>query len=609
MASENAPTSASFSSVVELFHHRVDSTPDADAMYGRRSGEWYTLKWREVGERARKIACGLMSLGLEKSQRVSILAVSRPEWVLADMGILAAGGATTTIYPSNTPEECAYIIENSGSVFCIAEDPDQANKLLEVREQIPDLKKIIVIEGRVQDDLVMTLDELEREGARWDEANFGAYDARGAEVSSDDLATLIYTSGTTGKPKGVMLTHDAWVYEGDAIDSMGILQPSDKHYLFLPLAHSFAKVLEIGFIRTGTPTAVDGSIDDLVPNLAVVQPTVMAAVPRIFEKVYNKIVSGAKESGGLKLRIFNWSLDVGRQVSQARQQGKEPVGLLAIKNRVAERLVFNKLQQIFGGRIKYFISGGAPLSREIAEFMHAAGILVLEGYGLTESSAASFVNRPEKFRFGTVGLPVPGTELQLADDGEILIRGRGVMQGYYNLPEATAETLSEDGWLHTGDIGVVEDGFLKITDRKKDIIVTAGGKNIAPQNIENLLKTHSQYISQVVMHGDKRNFCVALVTINEDTVGKWAEDQGIAFSDYADLAGKPQVHELIWKDVEAVNKELARYETIKKIQILDHDFSIESGELTPKMSIKRRVVERNYQDILDSFYTGTIEKM
>ncbi len=608
MLDEKTPTSSSFRSVVELFHHRVDSTPDADAMYGRRGETWYTWKWREVGQRARRLACGLRSLGVERGQRCAILAKTRPEWVLADMAILAAGGATTTIYPSNLPEECAYILENSGSIICFAENPEQAEKLLSVREGLPRLQKIILLEGRSGEALCMSLEELEALGAAWDAENPGAYEAGAEAVGPEDLATLIYTSGTTGKPKGVMLTHDAWVYEGEAIDTMGLLQPSDKHYLFLPLAHSFAKVLEIAFIRIGVPTAVDGDIDQLVPNLAAVQPTVMAAVPRIFEKVYNKVVSGAREAGGLRYRIFRWAVQVGAEVSALRQRGREPVGPLAIKARIADRLVFSKLQRTFGGRIKFFISGGAPLSREIAEFLHAAGILVLEGYGLTESSAASFVNRPDDYRFGTVGKPVPGTEVAIAEDGEILIRGRGVMRGYYRLPEATAETLGEDGWLHTGDIGLIDDrGFLKITDRKKDIIVTAGGKNIAPQKIENLLKVHCEYIAQVVVHGDKRNFCSALITIDEETTGRWARERGIDYGDYAELAGRPEVHELIWEAVQEVNRELASYETIKKIAILDRDFSIESGELTPKMSVKRRVVERNYAEILDGFYSGTIE--
>jgi len=599
-----------FESVVDMFHYRVEQSPNADAMYGRRDGSWYTLKWNEVGASARRIACGLLSLGLKRQQRCAILSMTRPEWVTIDMGILAAGGATTTIYPSNTPAESAYIIKDSEAVIAFAENPEQAAKLVEVRSEVPTLRQVVLIDGEPVggDGWVITLAELERRGKAFDGENPGRYEAVSGEVSSGDLATLIYTSGTTGQPKGVMLTHDNWVFEAEAIDKIKVLSPEDKHFLFLPLAHSFAKVLEVAAIGIGVPTAIDGSIDDLVENLGATKPTVMAAVPRVFEKVYNKVVSGAREAGGLKYKIFLWALGVGRKVSRLRQRGEDAGGLLKFQHGIADKLVFSKLKARFGGRIRYFVSGGAPLSREIAEFFHAADVLVLEGYGLTESSAASFVNQPERYRFGTVGLPVPGCGVEIAEDGEILISGRGVMKGYYNRPEDTAESLDPQGRLHTGDVGFVdEDGYLKITDRKKDIIVTAGGKNVAPQNVENMLKASSRYVSQVVMLGDQRPYCIALVTINEETVGKWAEEQGIVYSDYADLAGKPQVEQLIWADVQAINSRLASYETIKKIALLPADFSQETGELTPKMSIKRKVVERRNAALLESMYGSTVE--
>ena len=600
-----------YNSVVDIFHHRVESTPDADAMYGRQNGQWYTLTWRESAARVRKIACGLLSLGQERAGRVAILSGTRPEWVLADLGILAAAGATTTIYPSNTPEECAYILSDSGTVFCFAENLVQVGKLLEIRADVPAVQRVILIDGAAPagEPWVITLAELEAAGSAWDAGHPGEYERVSGSVTREDLATLIYTSGTTGKPKGVMLAHDNWVFEGEAIAEMALLRDDDKQYLFLPLAHSFAKVLEIGFIITGAPTAIDGSIDDLVENLGVVKPTVMGAVPRIFEKVYNKVVTGAREAGGLKYKIFTWAVAVGRKVSALRQKGQEPGGLLALKHKIADKLVFSKLKARFGGRIRYFVSGGAPLAREIAEFFHAADILVLEGYGLTESSAASFVNRYNNYKFGTVGPPVPGLKVKIAEDGEILLSGRGVMQGYYKLPEATAETLV-DGWLHTGDIGMLDErGMLTITDRKKDIIVTAGGKNVAPQNVENLLKTSSAFISQVVMLGDKRPFCIALIAINEETVGKWAKEQGLAYKTYAELAGKPEVKKLVEGVVKANNERLAAYEQIKKIHLLDHELSQESGELTPKMSIKRKVVEQNHKDILEGMYSGTMAEM
>jgi long-chain acyl-CoA synthetase len=604
-----------FRSVVEMFHHRVDASGDADAMYGRRGEAWYTLSWREVGAQARKVACGLLSLGVEKAQRCAILSITRPEWVTIDMGILAAGGATTTIYPSNTAEESAYIVNDSEAVVCFAENPEQAGKLASVRAEMPSLRQVVLIDGDPGAvaggaGWVTTLAELMAQGAAWDAAHPGRIQEVAAAVGPDDLATLIYTSGTTGKPKGVMLTHDNWVFEAEAIAQIALLEPEDKQFLFLPLAHSFAKVLEVAMVGIGTPTAIDGSIDDLVANVGATRPTVLAAVPRVFEKVYNRVVAGAKEAGGLKYKIFLWALGVGRRVSALRQRGQEPGGLLALQNRIADKLVFSKLKARFGGRIRYFVSGGAPLSREIAEFFHAAGMLVLEGYGLTESSAASFVNRRDRFKFGTVGPPLPGVGVEIAGDGEILIGGRGVMRGYYQRPEDTAEALDARGWLHTGDIGVLdEDGFLRITDRKKDIIVTAGGKNVAPQNVENLIKASTGFVSQVVMLGDKRPYCVALVTINEETVGKWAAEQGLAYSGYADLAAKPEVHDLIWGEVDKVNSRLASYESIKKIALLPADFSQETGELTPKMSVKRKVVQDRYRDLLEGMYRGTVEEV
>ena len=601
-----------FQSVVHMFQHRVESTPDAEAMSGRRGGQWHSMTWRDAGRRVRAVGAGLLTLGFGKGERGAILANSRPEWVIADLGILSAGGATTTVYPSNTPEESAYILEDSGARLIFVETPELAAKVTAVRAQVPGVVKLILIEGDAPagDDWIITLEELERRGAAWDAANPGRFDEVAGPSRPGDLATLIYTSGTTGRPKGVMLTHDNWLFEAEAIADLGVLQPSDKQMLFLPLAHSFAKVLEVAFIRIGVNTAIDGVIEDLLPNLAVVRPTVMAAVPRVFEKVYNKVVSGAREAGGLKYKIFQWALEVGAKVSKLRQEGKAPTGLLALKHRLADKLVFSKLKDRFGGRLRFMISGGAPLSRTIAEFFHAADILILEAYGLTETSAGALGNRLERYKFGTVGRALKGVEVRIAEDGEILLRGRNIMQGYYNLPEATAEALDADGWLHTGDIGQLDaEGFLTITDRKKDILVTAGGKNIAPQNVENMLKASCQFVSQAVMLGDKRPYCVALITINEETTGKWARERGLEFKDYAGLAALPDVRNLIQEAVDAVNARLASYERIKDFALLDHDFSQATGEMTPKMSIKRKVVETRHRDVLEGFYKNTVERL
>lgn len=598
---------ASFKSFPEMFHHRVRSTPDAEAFSFRKAGQWTAIDWRGVGERVRSIACGLHALGIESEQRAAILCSTRVEWIYCDLGILCAGGACTTIYPSCTPDECAYILADSGARFVFAENDKQVAKLREVRAKIPGVVTIIVLDGAAGEG-VITLQDLEAKGKAWDAANPGAYDRSAEAVGPEQLATLIYTSGTTGPPKGVMLTHDNWVYEGEAIDAIGLCSPADKQYLWLPLAHSFGKVLECMIIRIGIPTAIDGDIDSLVDNLAVVKPTMMGAAPRIFEKVYNKVVAGAKEAGGLKLAIFQWAIGVGKQVSKLRQAGKEPSGLLAVKNAIADKLVFSKLKARFGGRVRFFISGSAALNREIAEFFHACGILVLEGYGLTESSAASVVNRIEDFRFGSVGKPVPGTQVKIADDGEILLGGRGIMKGYYNLPEATADTL-KDGWLCTGDIGELHDGFLKITDRKKDLIKTSGGKYVAPQELEGRIKARCTLVSQVVVHGNNRNFCSALVAIAEDSARGFLEQAGVRGLAYKQMTEHAAIRAEIDAAIQSLNGELPSYSTIKKFALIEADLSLEAGDLTPSLKVKRKAVEAKYKAVLDGFYEGSVQQV
>ncbi|MSQ01071.1 MAG: long-chain fatty acid--CoA ligase [Myxococcales bacterium] len=599
---------ASFKSVAEMFHHRIRSTPDGDAFYYRKAADWITISWNQVGVRVRNIACGLHSLGLLAEERVAIQSGTRVEWILADMGILCGGGACTTIYPSSTEEEIAYIIKDSDSRMVVAEDDKQVKKLQARRSELPGVKCVIVMEGSASaDGWVLTLDELEARGAEWDKNNAGEYDRLAEEIGPERLATLIYTSGTTGNPKGVILTHDCWVFEGEAIDAVGILSPADKQYLFLPLAHSFGKVLECAQLRIGFASAIDGDINSLVANLAVQKPTFMGAVPRIFEKVYNKIVTGAREKGGIKLKLFTWAVGVGKEVSNLRQAGQEPAGLLALKYAIADKLVFTKIRAVFGGNVRFFISGAAPLAREIAEFFHGAGIVIAEGYGLTESSAGSVINRPEAFRFGTVGTAVPGVEVKIADDGEIMLRGRGIMRGYYNKPEQTAECLTADGWLMTGDIGHLEEGgFLKITDRKKDLIKTSGGKYVAPQEHEGKLKTRSTLISQVIVHGNNRNFCTALITITPEGAPGWAKANGLDTSDYDEIIKHPKVKAELDAVFATYNKELPSYATIKRYAILPKDLTQEDGDLTPSLKVKRKAVEAKYKALLDGFYEGQL---
>ncbi len=601
-------------SLAELLARRVRDTPDREAYRYPVGDQWRSMTWRQSGERVRAIAAGLLSLGLDREDRVGILCNTRVEWLLADLGVLSAGGATTTVYPSSTAEECVYILADSAARYAFVEDAAQLAKLAAHRAELPRLARVILIDGAPADaqrDWVLTLSELEAAGAAHLERDPRAVDDVVAGIKGEQLATLIYTSGTTGKPKGVRLLQECWAYCADAIDATRLWVADDVQYLWLPMSHSFGKVLMAGHIASGSVTAVDGRIPKLVDNLAAVKPTLMAAVPRIFEKVYNRILENAKQGGAIKYRIFQWALAVGRAGSQVRQRGGVPSGLLALQLRLAERLVFSKIKTTFGGRVKYFVSGGAPLSREIAEFFHACGVLILEGYGLTESSASSFVNRPTRFAFGSVGIPLPGTEVKLApEDGEILIKSPGVMNGYHNLPDQTAEALTPDGWLRTGDIGEIDrDGFLRVTDRKKDLIKTSSGKYIAPQSIEGKLKAACPYVSQVLIHGDKRNFVTALVSLDEEATMKWAREHGLGGKPYSDVVKTDQVKQLLAPYFDQVNKTLAKYETVKQFAVLPRDLSIDEGELTPSLKVKRKVVEKRYASLLDKMYEGTVADM
>jgi long-chain acyl-CoA synthetase len=549
---------------------------------------------------------GLRALGLEAGQRVAIISGTRYDWIVADFATLCAAGAVTTIYPSNLAEECEFILNNSGTRFVIAENKEQVEKLLSVRSRIPQVRQVITFDGAASSDgWVVTWAQLQEKGKAATQAEF---EATCRSVKNQDIATLIYTSGTTGRPKGVVLTHDCWVYEGDAIDEMKLLVPDDVQYLWLPLAHSFGKVLEVAQLKIGFQTAVDGRVDKLVENLAVVRPTFVAAVPRIFEKVYNKTVEAARKGGAVSYGVFKWALEVGKEVSALRQRRQEPSGLLALKHSVAQRLVFSKLQARFGGRLRYFVSGSAPLSRDMSEFFHAAGLLILEGYGLTETSAASFINRPNGYKFGTVGAPLPGTQVRIAEDGEILIKGRGVMRGYHDLPAETAEAI-KDGWLLTGDIGEVDaEGILRITDRKKDLIKTSGGKYVAPQSIEGDFKMRCPHVSQSLVHGNNRNFCVMLIALDKESVLDWAVGSNVTGS-YEQVVKDVRTHAMIKKYVGELNRTLPGYAQIKNFAILERDLTEQAGDLTPSLKLKRKAVEKKYQALLDGFYTGNVAEV
>jgi long-chain acyl-CoA synthetase len=589
-------------SVGRMFLDRVEATPDREAYRYPADDGWASLTWAETKDRVWALAAGLISLGIEAEQRVAIASSTRLEWILADLAINCSGAATTTVYPNTAADDVGYILADSNSRVVFAEDATQVAKVMENRAKLDDLIKIVVFDGDGDGDFVITLTELEELGKAHLAANPSAVDDAVAAIGPEHLATLIYTSGTTGRPKGVRLVNDSWVYVGVAVDAVKILDVDDLQYLWLPLSHSFGKALEAVQLRIGFASAVDGNLDRIVDNLGVVKPTFMAGAPRIFEKVHARVTTGVQAEGGAKAKIFSWAFGVGRQVSKLRQQGKEPSGLLAIQHRLADKLVFSKIRDRFGGRIRFFVSGAAALSKDIAEWFHAAGVLVLEGYGLTETSAASVVNLPHANRFGTVGPPVPGTEIKIADDGEVLLKGPGVMRGYHNLREQTAEVLTEDGWFHTGDIGELVDDYLRITDRKKDLIKTSGGKYVAPQKIEIVFKAVCPYASQIVVHGEKRNYVTALITLDPDAMETWAEQHNHSGKSYEELVALPEVRDMVQGYINELNARLERWETIKKFEILQHDLTVEDGDMTPSMKVKRKLVEQKYMNILDSMY-------
>ena len=622
---EAAATVVAGRNAVNLFNDRVKASGPKTVLRWKQSGAWREATWNDWDRASREIAGGLRALGFQLTDRACLLANTRPEWVYCDIGILMAGGITVPIYQSNVPHECEYIINDCGAKIVFAENPAQLEKLFAERAKLSNVAKVVYFDavaklekpdakGRTQLSLdevvpaadkswVISLEQLRAEGVKWLGAHPGELERGWADIRPENPFTIVYTSGTTGPPKGVVLTHSNIVWECDTMKDTLPVDENDEQLLFLPFAHIFAKLLEWVTIYKGSRIAFAESIATIKANLAEVKPTYMCAVPRVLEKVYIGILGNRNAAPPMRQKIFDWAFSVGREVSKYKQRHQPlPLGL-SIKNAIATKLVFHKIQAVLGGRIRFLVSGGAPLSKEIAEFFHAAGILILEGWGLTETTAGTCVNRPDKYAFGTVGVPVRGIEIKIAADGEILVRGGSVMKEYYNKPEATAEAIDPEGWFHTGDIGVIEDGLVRITDRKKDIIVNAGGKNIAPQNLENALKA-TPYISQVMVHGDKRPYLVALITLNEENVTKWAQDHGVKFSTAAELSKNDQVRSLVQKYVDELNAREPSYSSIKKFVILPADFSQETGELTPTLKVKRKFTSEKFKELIDAFYAN-----
>jgi long-chain acyl-CoA synthetase len=588
--------------LTQLFFEAVEKYNKPDAMLVRLGEAYGPISHRTLLERVRHASDGLRAIGIARGDRVAILSENRPEWAVADFACLTAGIPDVPLYPSLPSEQLGYPLRDSGAVAIFVSTEAQAAKIAAIRGELPALKTVIVFDSSAAKHADLTLDALEQTGASVDSsARAAEFRAEALRVQPNDLATIIYTSGTTGEPKGVMLSHDNIYSNVAATRNALIMRGDDVSLSFLPLSHILQRMGDYWFLTTGTCVAYVESFDLVPLAMSQVRPTIAISVPRLYEKMYARVLENALAGGAIKKRIIFWARGVADRWADERLAGREPGGFLGLQYSLAQKLVFSKLKARTGGRLRYFVSGGAPLAPEINKFFYAAGLVILEGYGLTETSPVIGVNTPENFRIGTIGKPIDGVEVKIADDGEILTRGPHVMQGYYGKPDATRDAIDPDGWFKTGDIGVIEDGFVRITDRKKDIIVTAGGKNIAPQPIENSVKTN-KYVSQAVMIGDKRKFPVMLVVPNWDNLEKWAKIKNILWTDRAQLLAMPTIQAKMNKEVESKFEGLAHFETPKKIALLEHDFSVDSGELTPTLKVKRRVIDKNYKSVIDGLY-------
>jgi long-chain acyl-CoA synthetase len=561
------------------------------------SESWESKTFAEVGEIVERLSLGLMALGIEKGDKVSILSNTRPEWSYYDFAALAAGATVVPIYQTNSPDECQYVLENSDARAVIVEDSEQLAKIREIRDACPRLEHVILISGTSED--AISTEELIARGTGLESSD---WEARWSSVTPDDICTFIYTSGTTGPPKGCVISHGNYRAMIDMALQKSVLESDRVTYLYLPLAHSFALLIQLLSFEVGGVLAYwERDPLKILPNLAEVKPHYFPSVPRIFEKIYTAATSKAEKAGGVQKRIFDWAVGVGRRMRELERQGKSPWPPLRLQHLIADRLVLSNIRDLFGGRIIEAVTGAAPINPEILRFFDAAGVLVVEGWGMTETSTAATISTAEEFKFGTIGKPFPGCEVRIADDGEILVRGPNVFQGYYKNEEATREALV-DGWLHTGDLGEVDpDGFIKITGRKKDIIITAGGKNITPANIEAEIKQHP-LVSQCVLIGDRRPYLTALVTLDPEEAAKFAAEHELA-DDAEALASNPLVRRAIEEHVEKVNEKFARVEQVKKFEILPRDLSQEGGELTPTMKVKRAVVAKKYEPQIEALYS------
>jgi long-chain acyl-CoA synthetase len=584
--------------LADLLPRSAEKYGAAEALRFKEGDAWVSRSFAEVGETVRALSLGLIELGVGKGDKVSILANTRPEWTYADFAALSAGATVVPIYQTNSPEECQYVLENSDAKVVVVEDDEQMEKIRAVRDRLPLLEHVIRMTGTSDD--AISFPELEARGARRDASE---WEARWQSVTPADICTFIYTSGTTGPPKGCVISHGNYRAMLDMVNQTSVIEEGDLTYLYLPLAHSFALLIQFGSFDLGTTIAYwERDPLKIMPNLAELHPTYFPSVPRIFEKIYTTATSAMDKEGGLKKAIFNWSIEVGKKMREVERSGRKPGFLLRRKYAFADKKVLSKIRGLFGGKIRLAVSGAAPINPDILRFFDAAGVLVLEGWGMTETSTAATISSEEDFKVGTIGKPFPGCEIRIADDGEILVKGPNVFQGYYKNEEATRETIV-DGWLHTGDIGEIdEDGFIKITGRKKDIIITAGGKNITPANLENEIKQHP-LVSQCVVVGDRRPYLVALVTLDPEEAVAYAKEHGLP-EDVEALAANGDVRKAIEAHVEQINEKFARVEQVKKIAILPQDLSQEQGELTPTLKVKRAVVMQKREPEIEELYAG-----
>ena len=584
--------------VADLLPKSAERYGDSPAIMFKQEGEWVKRSFNQVRDIVRSLSLGLIELGIERGEKVSILANTRPEWTYFDFAALSAGAVVVPIYQTNSAEECRYVLENSDAKAVIVEDEKQLEKVRAVRDRCPALQHVILMSGSAED--AISFDELVRRGEKRDESEWSE---RWSAVTPEDICTFIYTSGTTGPPKGCIISHGNYRSMLDMVNEKSVIEEEELTYLYLPLAHSFALLIQLGSFDLGATLAYwERDPLKIVPNLAEVKPTYFPSVPRIFEKIYTAATASAEKAGGLKKAIFNWAIGVGSKVRERERRGEPPGFLLRKQYELADKQVLSKIRNLFGGRLRLAVSGAAPINPEILRFFDAAGVLVLEGWGMTETSTAATISTPEDFKIGTIGKPFAGCEVKIAADGEILVKGPNVFQGYYKNEEATRETIV-DGWLHTGDIGEIdEDGFLKITGRKKDIIITAGGKNITPANLEAAIKQHP-LVSQCVVIGDRRPYLVALVTLDPEEIASYATEHGLP-QDPEQLAENEEVRRAIEEHVERINEKFARVEQVKKVEILPRDLSQEGGELTPTLKVKRAVVAEKYEREVEQLYSS-----